>query len=72
MRTGRKKRVTLLFCLRHHILNWSILKISESFIAFQVRNAPIGISTYAEMNAPVVASTAPSLASLVPEMSTTQ
>ena len=49
-----------------------MLKRSESFTAFQVRKAPMGISTYAEMKAPVPASMAPSLASLVPEMSTTQ
>ena len=41
-------------------------------MAFQVRKAPMGTSTYDEMKAPVKALMAPSLASLVPEMSITQ
>ena len=41
-------------------------------MAFHVRNRPVGRSTYAEKNTPWNGPTAPSLASLVPEISITQ
>lgn len=41
-------------------------------MAFHVRKMPIGASMKVDMNAPLNAPMAPSRASLVPEMSTTQ
>ena len=64
--------ITLLFIFLHHDPKFSVLKIAESWTAFHVKYAPIGPSTNADMNTPAAAETAPSRASLVPVMSTTQ
>ena len=50
----------------------SRFEMSVSWIAFQVRNRPIGRSTPADMNAPATVLMLPSLASFTPVMSITQ
>ena len=50
----------------------SRLNIEESLVDFQVRNTPIGSSTIEDIKAPSSGDMAPSLASLRPDVSTTQ
>ena len=64
--------MNLLLILRHQVPMLSVLNREASFTAFQVRKMPMGPRTQAEIKAPIKAVVAPSLASLVPEMSTTQ
>ena len=70
---GWNHLATLLLAFLHQLARASLPSSSvESCTAFHERKAPIGPSTRAEMNAPMGAATAPSLASFVPEISTTQ
>ena len=64
--------IIFIFSFVNHVFMLSVLKMDESFIAFQVRKMPIGNSTYDDMKTPAAAEMAPSLASFVPEMSITQ
>lgn len=50
----------------------SKFEMSVSWIAFHVRNRPIGRSIPADMNAPATVLMLPSLANLTPVMSTIQ
>ena len=48
------------------------MNMDESLVDFHVRKIPIGSSTAVEMKAPSSGDMAPSLASFLPEVSTTQ
>ena len=71
MRVFLKSDMILLNSFLHQVLSPSVL-IALSRMAIQVRKAPMGARTRAEMKSPSAAEVAPSRASLVPEMSTTQ
>ena len=72
MRLGLKKRPTRLVIFLHDVFKRSASKKVASCMALLVRKNPIGASTTADIRVPMDASTEPSRASLVPEMSTTQ
>ena len=71
IRVFLNRDMTLLNSLRRQVLKASMLS-AFSRMAIQVRKRPIGMRTKAEMKLPMNAEVAPSRASFVPEMSTTQ
>lgn len=62
----------ILFVFLHQFFMLSKFEMSVSWIAFHVRNRPIGRSIPADMNAPATVLMLPSLANLTPVMSTIQ
>ncbi|CCZ43661.1 unknown [Bacteroides sp. CAG:545] len=64
--------INLLLIFLHHEPKFSVLKIAESCAAFHVKYAPSGARTMVDMNTPAAAVIAPSRASFVPVISTTQ